>query len=176
MRYFWLLAACLLLLTPNNGWADLSENSILHANLGQTYFDQGQYADAAEEFKIAIRLNPGSVMAASLYNNLGLSYLKLRDYPLAHASFQKALRVQPGFELYYQNLVKAYREQGSLGLALDRFQQIVKENPQNAEALFILALIAEAAEAPELAKPLFQAFLKLEPNSRLSEAAQSHLE
>jgi tetratricopeptide (TPR) repeat protein len=155
--------------------ADLRDNATRHADLAEELFEREQYADAIAEYQIAIRLSPHAGLSASLFNNLGLSFQRVRQYPQAIASFQHAIRIQPSFELYYVNLIKAYQEAGVMAVAKEKLFATVDRNPVDAEAWYLLGLLYEEIAEYEAAKAAFQAFLRLDPNSRLAQAARRHL-
>ncbi len=174
-----LLPACFLaglcaMPTPAAGY-DFEDNVIAHARKGELLMGRRRYAEAIEEFRIALRLNPYSSLSAAVYNNLGISYLQLRNYPLALTSFQRAIRIQPNFELYYKNLIRTYQEQGSLSAARGHLGSIVALNPEDAEAWYLLGLAHERAGALKEAKDAFSRFSELQPHSRLAPAARNRL-
>lgn len=164
------------LLAPGGALAyDLRDNAILHANNGQVLMERGQYPAAIEEFKAAIRLNPYTAMAASLYNNLGLAYRQTGQYALAYASFQHASRIQPTSALYLKNLIETYAAAGQLGEVEKTLNTIVAINPENAEAWFMLGLLYKEQGNRQAARTSFMKFIKLEPGSELAHAAKSAL-
>jgi len=152
---------------------DLRDNAILHAHHGQQLMDLRRYREAVEEYKNAIFLNPGTSMTASLYNDLGVAYLRAGQPELAIASFQHACRLQPGYAVFYQNLINVYRATDKLVLAKQDLLGIVHENPDDAEAWFMLGLIAKAQGRIPEATTYFKNYLRLEPNSELSKVARS---
>jgi tetratricopeptide (TPR) repeat protein len=62
------------------------------AYLGQIYYDQGLFADAAAHFKVAAILKPDS---KDYFYRLGLSYERGGNKPKAAASFRRALELDP---------------------------------------------------------------------------------
>jgi len=152
---------------------DLKDNAILHARKGQLLLERGQAADAVEELKAALLLNPYTSLSASIYNNLGLAYRALGNYPYAFVSFQRACRIHPTFSLYYQNLIDTYTAAGQGKLVERNLLSIVKRNPDNAEAWFMLGLIYKEQDNRTQAKRCFERFLKLEPESEMARAARS---
>jgi tetratricopeptide (TPR) repeat protein len=159
-----------------NTWAyDLRDNAVLHANNGQLFMERQQYGQAIEEFKAALQLNPYSNLSASLYNNLGLAYRAIGNYTFAYASFQRACRIQPTFSLYYQNLIETYALAGKLVKVQQELEATLKENPDNAEAWFMLGLLYKEQGNQKAAKGCFERFVKLSPESEMTEAARKAL-
>ncbi len=154
---------------------DLKDNAIAHARNGQLLMERGQYEEAIEELKAAIQLNPFASMAAPIYNNLGLAYRITQNYPLAYASFQRACRMQPAFSLYYRNLINTYNEAGQLPQVQAQFEALTVDNPDNAEAWFMLGLAYQKAGNMAQARSCFERFLKLQPEAELAKAAQAAL-
>lgn len=175
-RLFVIVALMLLLAcSPPARAYDLKDNAVLHGGRGQLLMERGQYAEAAEEFKAALRLNPYTPLSAALYNNLGLAYRELGNYPLAYASFQHAFRIQPTYALYYKNLIETYARAGRLSQVEEALKAVLRENPLNAEGWFLLGLLYQEAGNKKSAKTCFAQFLKLEPESGLAPAARGAL-
>ncbi|HEY9686213.1 MAG TPA: tetratricopeptide repeat protein [Coleofasciculaceae cyanobacterium] len=154
---------------------DLKDNAIQHANQGRLLMERGQHAEAVEEFKAALRLNPATGMSGALYNNLGLAYKELGEYPLAYVSFQRALRIQPTYTLYYKNLIETYAAAGRLREVEQSLRSVVTLNPQDAEAWFLLGLLYQEEQNKKASRVCFSRFLKLQPASELARTAQSAL-
>ena len=179
LRQVWLyglLAVIGLLAFPLQGFAyDLRDNAISHAETAQQLMDLNRPAEAIEEYKAALLLNPYAGMAAMLYNNLGLAYRAVGNYTLAYASFQRAARIQPTFSMAFKNLIETYRLAGQLPAVELYMKDRVVENPENAEAWFMLGYIYKADQNPRAAKACFERFLKLEPESEMARAAKTAL-
>ena len=159
-------------LLPANAY-DLRDNAITHADNGRTLMDLERPAEAIEEFKAALLLNPYAGMAAQIYNNLGLAYRATGNYTYAYAAFQRACRIQPTFSLAFKNLVETYAAAGKLNQAEGYFKARLSENPDNAEAWFLLGYIYKANKNPRAAKACFERFLKLQPDSEMARAART---
>ena len=170
-----LLAVAFLNVPLPVGAYDLHDNAILHANNAQQMMDLDRPAEAIEEYKAALQLNPYAGMAASLYNNLGLAYRSTGNYVYAYAAFQRACRIQPTFSLAFKNLIETYAAAGHLPEAESYFQARVTENPDNAEAWFMLGYIYKTNKNPKAAKACFERFLKLQPESEMARAARTAL-
>jgi tetratricopeptide (TPR) repeat protein len=154
---------------------DMRDNAIMHAHLGQELMDLHRPADAIEEFKAALLLNPYADLAAPIYNNLGIAYRATGNYIYAYASFQRACRIQPTFSLAFKNLIDTYDDAGRLPEVETYLKTQLVGNPDNAEAWFMLGYIYKAHKNPRAAKACFQRFLKLEPESEMARAARTAL-
>ena len=154
---------------------DLRDNAITHANSAEALMALRRPAEAIEEYKAALLLNPYAGMAAMLYNNLGLAYRETGNYSFAYASFQRACRIQPTFSMAFRNLIDTYAAAGHLPEAERYMKDRVSENPDNAEAWFMLGYIYKANHNPKAAKACFERFLKLQPESEMARAARTAL-
>ena len=94
---------------------------------------------------------------------------------LAIASFQHACRIQPTYALYYQNLVETYVAAGQTTQAQRELLSITRENPEDAEAWFMLGLLYKETGNRKSAKDCLTRFLKLKPESELAQAARTAL-
>ena len=69
-------------------------------NLGFSYFSSGQYKEAIDYFKQALKV----CERADIYNNLGAVYLRSGNYAKAASAFRKALHVDRSYVPAYYNL------------------------------------------------------------------------
>ena len=90
--------------------ADPDKYPIAYANLGQLYFEKGQFEKAVELNKAAIPLYPGSDMP---YVNIGNLYLQKTDTINAVAWWEKGLEVYPYNKDLASNLGKYYAQKGN---------------------------------------------------------------
>jgi hypothetical protein len=72
-----------------------------HNNLGNALSDAGLLADAGDQYREALRINPGYPEA---HNNLGIVLAKTGHIPEAIAEFQKALHLCPDLQSAQNNL------------------------------------------------------------------------
>jgi tetratricopeptide (TPR) repeat protein len=68
------------------------DNADARFNLGNVFFNKGQYGPAADSYREAIRLN-GNL--AHAHYNLGMALLRLNDQKAADKEFQEAKRIDP---------------------------------------------------------------------------------
>ncbi len=123
--------------------------------LGVTLSRRARPAEAIEQFKRAIELNPDS---SSSYACLGGAYLQLDDtsekgLALAQASFEKAVALDPSDSECHYCLGLSYFRRAQLERARTSFQRAIEANPNNARArwahvmLWTPAFSTDAAEA-----------------------------
>ncbi|MEE9200918.1 MAG: tetratricopeptide repeat protein, partial [Candidatus Brocadiales bacterium] len=68
------------------------EEGISHRALGQEYLESGMYAEAIQEFKLALADSPND---AEIYYDLGRAYQKANNGREAFAAYRRALRIDP---------------------------------------------------------------------------------
>ena len=74
-----------------------------HNNLGNAYSDAGRTAEAGEQYRAALALNPGYPEA---HNNLGIVYARMGHPQEAMSEFQLALHYCPDLQSAQQNLAQ----------------------------------------------------------------------
>ena len=124
-----------LAMNPND-FATLSE-------LGDMYFESGQYFEAIQTYDKAVSINP---MCADCYNDRGLCLHYLGDSDSAIASFDKAVEIDPGFVHAWLSkgfvLVSSGRYQEAI-VPLNKVKELDTSGTLAAEADKFLALVAE---------------------------------
>src|SRR5262249_26455980 len=84
---------------------------------GQRYFDKGQYAEAAIQYRKALQIDP---RFAAAYYRLGITELKLREPKDAFKAFNQVLLLEP-------NNVKTHYELYSLFLSSRQYDDAAQE-------------------------------------------------
>jgi len=84
-----------------------------HNLKGAELLDAGDYNAAAEEFKMAVEIDP---KFADGYYNLGKVYSQIKDYDQALASYKKAIELEPDSPRYHYNMAIVY---GLKGMSAD---------------------------------------------------------
>jgi protein O-GlcNAc transferase len=80
-----------------------------HNLKGAELLDAGDYGAAAEEFKMAVEIDPEF---SDGYYNLGKVYSQIKDYDQALASYKKAIELKPENARYHYNLAIVYGLKG----------------------------------------------------------------
>jgi Tfp pilus assembly protein PilF len=100
-----------------------------HTFLGWTYHFQGKVADAIEECKRAITVDPDF---GNPYNDIGSYLISLRRYDEAIAWLEQAIkapRYDPRHYPYF-NLGRVYMAKGMINRAREYFQQALQIEPR----------------------------------------------
>ena len=77
------------------------DNPRAHINLGNAYVNAGQLRSGADQFIIALRLDPN---LSEAHNNLGVAEAGLGETAQAEADYRAAMRISPGWDKPRENL------------------------------------------------------------------------
>jgi len=115
-------AFLLLLVSMNTNWFDmgLKNESQIHQNLALTLVRQEKFAEAVEEYKLAIEETPG---VPALYFGLGTTYKDMGRYREAVEQLNIAVSLDPDYTDAYINLGVSYEELGETDRAEMAFRR-----------------------------------------------------
>jgi tetratricopeptide (TPR) repeat protein len=135
----------------------------LRAALGESYFMSGKAEKAIDEFHKLIDVDP----AARSYAFLGLAYRHLGRFDEARKYFELGLKRDPRNISCLYNMGYIEERQGNHARAETLFQQVLRLNPDFAEALLELANLHIADKKFEEAAALLRKYVKVsrEPSS-----------
>ena len=114
----------------NKNYADLYKG-IRHAK-------SGRFKLAEECYKKVLSKDKNNVDALRL---LGLVAYRLKNYNVAEKLFINSLQLNPYFSLAWDNLAKLYRIQNKLSKSIPAFENLIKLDSNNFEALVSLGTI-----------------------------------
>jgi tetratricopeptide (TPR) repeat protein len=123
--------------------------------LGNLYYDHGQFRDAAEWYGKALEINPNN---ADVRTDRGTSYWNLGQADAAIAEFQKALEADPSHAQTLYNLGVVYLNgKNNPAEAKKVWERLLASNPNYPDRAKlqqqIAALSAPPAGAPSSAAP-----------------------
>lgn len=127
-------------------------SSKAHHSLGRLYLTKKAFADAVEEFELALKDDPNN---ANLCNDLGVAYLELGR--------KKQLGNEPGGGML------------EFGKAIEQFTTALRLNGQLITALFNRALCQEQMELTSQAEEDWTEFLKKDTSSKWADEARERL-
>jgi tetratricopeptide (TPR) repeat protein len=110
-------------------------------SLGMLSAQQGELEQAAQHLERAISLRPSYPEAL---NNLGVLQVRQSDLTKAEETFKKAITAAPAFDQPYLNLARLYAMQNDRQKARDVLQQLLKLQPNNANARDALTMLQSA--------------------------------
>ena len=108
-----------------------------HATLGSSYEDSWNWANAEQEYKRALELNPNYAKAHKMYS-LYLS-TKLARNQEALAEMKRAVELDPLNLNYNGNLAEQYFEGRQYDLAVEQFKKVIEMDPSFPSAHYGLA-------------------------------------
>lgn len=143
------LLNCLLFFVILYHGAGCAKNPQKHFDRGDTYFEQGLYSEAVEEYKKAIEIKPDWALA---HNNLGLTYTKINRQNLAIQEYNEAIKLDPNLAEAHYNLASVYYDQRAFAKAITYYNTALKINPQMAEAHYNLGATYYETKRYDLAR------------------------
>jgi len=146
----------------------------IYINLGNIYFSEEKYAEAAEAYEKAVKL----WQSAGNHYALGQAYLKAGRYSEAERQFNAVLRKEPDKPSGYYGLGLNFSKQGRYEEAITQFKAAIQTNPKfydgYAELGYAYADLGEMYEAqrivnflepvaPDLADTVSRYMYKVDP-------------
>ncbi|GAP22506.1 tetratricopeptide repeat protein [Leptolinea tardivitalis] len=129
---------------------------------------------AVARFIRVTELEPESVEA---YNNLGVAYMFSGDFHQAEIAYLQALQFKPNHEQTVKNLAFLYfQQQDRLGDAATLLAGIVRSNPSDCEALYLMGKCYEMGGDLASAKLCFERILMYQSDSQMAIDALNQLQ
>jgi Flp pilus assembly protein TadD len=130
-------------------------------NLGISYLDQLQYADAVQAFTEVVKLRPDY---ADGYTNIGLTNIQWEKYSSAKGALDKALTLSPdnARALYYSALVE--RRTGHTEAEMADLKKVVDQYPQSRDARRELGISYYQQHNYDAAMEQFQKLQQIDPD------------
>jgi tetratricopeptide (TPR) repeat protein len=159
-----------------------SEANMLQA--ADTYLDASNFALSAEKttamatkarelYQQCLAKNPTLISAKT---KLAMTYVSSETPMTGIMLLREVLEQEPNYEPAQMNLGLLSLKSGQIDKALARFKTVYKNNPQNTEAMFYLAIsMVEAKEVTE-AKKLFNELLKRKIDPAIRQASEEALQ
>lgn len=151
---------------------DAEKNAVMHNNLGLEAVSEQNYYEAIQEFSLAILLNPKTQATAVYYNNLGETYMKVGCFREAQGCFEKSIKQYNLNFLYYQNLVKSFKAQKTIGTKIKTYEAQSEKNPLN---MIILGLLYVESGDTRRGIIKLDEFCMREPDLLITGAVRSYL-
>lgn len=140
--------------------------------LGTCMLQLGRLDDAIGFFRQVAELAPQSPEA---HNNLGVAYALNQDFDAAEQAYQKAVTLDGEHVPAWKNLALLFLRQNRLVEGVQILAALVKTNPGDAEALFLLARCYEEGGDAASARSLYEEIVRLQPDHAEARQALSRL-
>jgi tetratricopeptide (TPR) repeat protein len=115
-----------------------SKKSYSELYKGIRHVKAGRNKLAEEAYKNVLKKDKNNVDALRL---LGLLAFKQNNYPIAEKLFIRGIQLNPTFKLLWENLAKCFRLQNKFQHAQKAFENLLKLDPNNLEAMGALGTI-----------------------------------
>lgn len=121
----------------------------------------GDFEAAIQELEDILKENPDDALA---HNDMGVLCYQTEAIQKARRHYEKAVALEPTNQTYMKNLAEYYLlVMGEIEKGLELYVAILKNQPQNVEALMAAAYISEKLKNYEQAKFFYEAILDVEP-------------
>ncbi len=131
-------------------------------NLGNAFYTQGKYEEAAAYYTESLRLNPED---ADAHNNFGGVLYAQGNFDKAKSHFARALQLNPRLADAHYNLASVLRRQGKSEEAEALLIEAIRLNPGFTDARNTLGLILFAQSRYAEAEAHFAEAIRLDPSN-----------
>jgi tetratricopeptide (TPR) repeat protein len=136
-------------------------NYLAHNNLGFYFSGKGRIAEAMEQYRLSLKINPAYEDAL---NNLGYALAGQRKFAEAIPLYEAALRIRPKHAEVHNNLGNALSETGKIDDAIQHYLIALKQNPEHADAHNNLGIALAMKGKLDEAIDHFHAAIRYKPN------------
>lgn len=104
--------------------------------LGSIFLSKRLFVQAIAQFQKALKVAEaeGETNLAPVYNGLGYAYFSQEQYDLAIRYYKDAAKSNPAYTTALNNLGHAYERKNLTAQALEAYEQVLAQQPQNAIA------------------------------------------
>jgi tetratricopeptide (TPR) repeat protein len=120
-------------------------------NLGTLYYEDGNLAAAAEQFRVAVDIAPGNPLA---HFNRASVLDDLNELEAAARHFEEALRLAPGFADAHYNAARVYERLGAASTARVHWKRYLELDPSSAWSDYARQRLEELNGKSDSALPL----------------------
>jgi transitional endoplasmic reticulum ATPase len=129
--------------------------------MGNDYYERGDYDRAIENYNMAILLNP---VFSEAYFNRALSYYQLKNFDKSVADYTKAIELDPHNPIIYNNRGDAYYRKQDFQSAVKDYDKAISLNPNYLKAFYNRGLSYASIEEYEKAIDDFSKVVELKPD------------
>ena len=144
-------------------WQSRHAPVLQHIDAGREFMQQGQRANAEQEWLQAVRLDPDNTIAWEL---LGDYYTEANLWPKARHAYQQVVRLQPDTPQIYTQLAISEIKTGDMLSAQNSLRQALQHDPNDADALYTLAnMLAASRLDDKLQLDYWRRLVKVRPDN-----------
>ncbi|MEM2909185.1 MAG: AAA family ATPase [Candidatus Bilamarchaeaceae archaeon] len=129
--------------------------------LGNEYYERGDYDRAIENYNMAILLNP---VFSEAYFNRALSYYQLKNFDKSISDYTKAAELDPHNPFIYNNRGDAYYRKQDYQSAIKDYDKAIQLNSSYLKAYYNRGLSYASLEEYEKAVEDFNKVIELKPD------------
>jgi len=129
--------------------------------LGNDFYEKGDYDKAIENYNMAILLNP---VFSEAYFNRALSYYQLKNFDKSVADYTKSMDLDPQNPIIYNNRGDAFYRKQDFQSAVKDYDKAITLNPNYLKAFYNRGLSYASIEEYEKAVEDFSKVIKLKPD------------
>ncbi|MBD3210091.1 AAA family ATPase [Candidatus Micrarchaeota archaeon] len=129
--------------------------------MGNEYYEKGDYDKAIENYNMAILLNP---VFSEAYFNRALSYYQLKNFDKSISDYTKSMELDPQNPIIYNNRGDAFYRKQDFQSAVKDYDKAISLNPNYLKAYYNRGLSYASIEEYEKAVEDFSKVLKLKPD------------
>ena len=137
---------------------------LVHSHYGQALYETGRVAEAEEQLREALRLQPANGEYLSIW---GMALLRLGRAEEALAAHDKAIAAQPGVARYHNNRGNALAKLGREEEARAAFEEALRLLPGCAQAHYNLGNLLSRSGRAQEALPHYEAAVRGRPDLAL---------
>lgn len=137
------------------------DNYLAYNNLGFYLSGQGRIAEAMENYRRSLKINPAYEDAL---NNLGYALAGQRKFTEAIPLYEAALRVRPNHPEVHNNLGNALSETGRIDEAIQHYLIVLQQKPDHADAHNNLGIALAMKGKVDEAIPHFHEAIRCKPS------------
>jgi transitional endoplasmic reticulum ATPase len=126
--------------------------------MGNDYYEKGDYDKAIENYNMAILLNP---VFSEAYFNRALSYYQLKNFDKSIADYTKSMELDPQNPIIFNNRGDAFYRKQDFQSAIKDYDKAITLNPNYLKAFYNRGLSYASVEEYEKAVEDFSKVIKL---------------
>ncbi|MBZ5640189.1 MAG: tetratricopeptide repeat protein [Acidobacteriia bacterium] len=140
----------------------VADSAVARTNLGEALLNRDRTAEAEEQFRAALRIDPS---ASEAHNSLGFILEKEGRPDDALRFYKEATRLEPGYAIAHRNLGRLLARLGRLDEAVVHDERSVALDPGDAETLAGLGVALASLGRFGEAALRYEAALRIDPRS-----------